>query len=47
MYLVPKLYESLYLRFKDLPPHERSGIYDCEGNKIGEELGVELMGNHY
>jgi hypothetical protein len=40
MYLVPKLYESLYLRFKDLPPHERSGIYDCEGNKIGEELGV-------
>lgn len=40
MHLIPKLYESLYLRFKDIPPRERSGIYDCDGNKIGEELGV-------
>ena len=40
MHTVPKIYDSLYLRFKDLPDGERSGIYNCEGEKIGEELGV-------
>jgi hypothetical protein len=28
MYLVPKLYESLYLRFKDLPPLLKNIIID-------------------
>lgn len=40
MYTIPKIQKSLYLRFKDIPDGERSGIYNCEGEKIGEELGV-------
>ena len=38
--LIPKLYDTLYLRFKDIPPNEHSGIYNDNGEKIGEELGV-------
>lgn len=41
MYIIPKLNHTLYLRFKDIPPNECSGIYDNTGKvKIGEELGV-------
>jgi hypothetical protein len=41
MYTIPKLSNTLYLRFKDLPDGERSGIYSSNGEeKIGEELGV-------
>ena len=41
MHTIPKLSQPLYLRFKDLPTNERSGIYNNTGEtKIGEELGV-------
>lgn len=41
MHTIPKLSSTLYLRFKDLPDHERSGIYNNTGEeKIGEELGI-------
>lgn len=38
---IPKIYETLYLRFKNIPPNERSSIYNNSGEeKIGEEIGV-------
>ena len=41
MHTIPKLSKTLYLRFKDPPTNERSGIYNNTGEtKIGEELGV-------
>ena len=41
MYTIPKLSNTLYLRFKDIPLNERSGVYNNTGEiQIGEELGV-------
>ena len=39
MNTIPKLHNTLYLRFKDIPTNGRSGIY-YKGIKIGEEKGV-------
>lgn len=39
MKTVPKLYKSLYLRFREIPKNERSSIHKT-GEKIGEEIGV-------
>jgi hypothetical protein len=32
----------MYIRFKDIPENERSGIYDWD-KKIGEEIGVSCF----
>ena len=40
MKTIPKLQDTLYLRFGEIPIYERSGIYKGDLGKIGEEIGV-------
>lgn len=40
MKTIPKLQDTLYLRFGEIPINERSGIYKGDLGKIGEEIGV-------